>query len=546
MKKICAVLCSLALSAGMVSCEGSESQSDGSGMMYNASLPYNPKSLDPQFACDEASNTVIANLYSGLMKFDKNGNVICWNAENYTVSDDGLVYTFELRDDNYWFFDTDDDDSADEDEYFPVVAEDYVFALQRILDPEMQSPYASEFSCIKGGRAVLSGSASPESAGISAPDEHTLVVELEYPSADFINLMATNAAVPCNKEFFISTKGRYGLDDNSVMSNGGFFVRQWFYDPYGKNNILYMKRNYPNSSEEQRVYPTFLSFTIEKSSADVREMFRDAKIDCFSTLNKNSFEKNKYALTPLPSITLGLIFNSSDETCANSNFRKALAFSIDRESLSNEIGNDVSAASGIIPPAVKLLGRSYRELAPDSEFDIYNTEKASQYCSAAKSDLNAESFGTIKLLAATDCIDSTYLHFITRNWQDALGFYVSIEEVTTDEFNERIAAGDYQIALYPLKGKYNSGISVLEQLAGSSYINASGNIKATVNSLRSCPEAAELVDRLSDAEKTILDEYLFIPVFYKNYYLIAERGNEDILLDPFGQSLDFREAKNFN
>ena len=546
MKKICAVLCALAVALPLVSCGDDKPQGDGSGMMYNVSLPYNPKSLDPQFADDEASNTVIANLYSGLMQFDIDGDVICCNAESYSVSDDGLTYTFNLRDDNYWFFDTSDDDIIDEDEYFPVTADDYVFALQRILTPEMHSPYSAEFSCIKGGKAALAGSASPEAIGVSAPDESTLVVALEYPSADFISLMATNAAVPCNEEFFISTKGRYGLDDDSVMSNGAFFVRQWFFDPYGKNNILYMKKNFANSSDENKVFPSFLSFTIEKSKADVREMFKNEKIDCFTTLNKNSFEKNKYTITSQQSITLGLVFNSQDEVCSNMNFRKALAYSLDRASLQTELGNDVTAAYGIIPPAVKLLGRSYRDLSADSVYDIFDSGKAAEFCSAAKAELNAESFGTIRLLAATDAVDSSDLHVVTRNWQDILGFYVSVEEVTTDEFYERIESGDYQIALYPLQGKYNSGVSVLEQLAANTAAGLSGNAKASVSSLRMCANSSELVGKFAAAEKVILDELSFIPIFYKNSYLIAEKGNQDIILDSFSDSVNFRTAKHFD
>ena len=158
--------------------------------------------------------------------------------------------------------------------YFPVTAQDYVFALKRILSPEMQSPYAKEFSCIKGGEACINGSASADSVGVRAKDDYTLEVQLDYPSADFLALMATTAASPCNEEFFLSTRGRYGLDDDSVMSNGAFFVRQWFYDPYGKNNILYMKKNYANSYDDDKIYPSFLSFTIEESASDIRNMQR--------------------------------------------------------------------------------------------------------------------------------------------------------------------------------------------------------------------------------------------------------------------------------
>lgn len=548
MKRISAFIISTLLCLPTIaSCGESDSrQGDGSGMMYNAALPGNLRSLDPQFAEDEASETVISNLYSGLFRRGSDGSISCCNAESYTVSEDGTVYRFTLRTDNYWFFDENGNDTVDEDEYFPVTANDYVFALQRILDPEMHSPYAEEFSCISGGKAALRGTASPESTGVTAEDDYTLVITLEQPSADFLNLLASSAAFPCNEEFFLSTKGRYGLDDKSVMSNGAFFVRQWFYDPYGKNNILYMKKNSVNSSDEDRIYPSFLSFSIEKSSDDVRELFKSGNIDCFTTLDLGSFNKKKYSVTASRSITLGLIFNPEDKTCSNLNFRKALAYGIDHTSLQSEISSDVQTACGIIPPAVTLLGRSYRELYSDSLFDIFDGEKAASLCRTAKSELNVESFNTIKLMAASDSVDSAYLHSLARSWQDILGFYISVEEVTQSEFDSRIESGDYQIALYPVTGRYNSGISVLEQLADSEVIGISEKASAEIHALRNVADSSELAAKLSSAEQLILEEYSFIPVFFKNTYLIAGAANEDIVYDPFSGAVDFRTAKNFD
>ena len=547
MKKFYTIICVSVMCMGLAACGGDDtSQDDGSGMMYNVSLLHNPKSLDPQYASDETANTVIANLYSGLMKFDSSGNVVCCNAESYDVSDDETVYTFKLRKDNYWFFDENDDDQVDDDEYFPVTAQDYVFALKRILSPEMQSPYAKEFSCIKGGEACINGSASADSVGVRAKDDYTLEVQLDYPSADFLALMATTAASPCNEEFFLSTRGRYGLDDDSVMSNGAFFVRQWFYDPYGKNNILYMKKNYANSYDDDKIYPSFLSFTIEESASDIRNMFKDAEIDCFKTYNKNSFEKKKYTIDAQQSMTLGLVFNMDDKTASNINFRKSLVYGLDRKSLNEQTDGDVTAAYGIIPPAVKLLGRSYRELSSDIAFDVHDAEKAVQCCTDAKSELNAESFGTIKMIVPSGSVDSSYLHILSRDWQDTLGFYVSIEELSQDDYDACMESGEFQIALYPIKGRYNSGVSVLEQLADTSFIHLSDSAKSAVKELRRCADSSDLVDEFTNAEKNIIEELSYIPVFYKNCYLVAESENQDIVYDSFSGSVDFRIAKHFD
>jgi oligopeptide transport system substrate-binding protein len=548
MKKLSAILSIIIISAILTSCGSSDNSadSDGSGYMYNASLFGNPKSLDPQYADDESSNTVIANLYSGLLRLDSSGNIVCCNALNYSVSDDGLTYTFNLRDDNYWFFDKNDDDKIDDDEYFRVTADDYVFALQRILDPDMKSPYAEEFSCIQGGASSLAGEISPKETGVESVGTDRLVIHLEYASADFINLMTTAAAYPCNEEFFLSTKGRYGLDDNSVMSNGAFFVRQWFYDQYGNNNILYMKQNTVNSNDDNEIYPSYLSFTIEKKSSAIEELFKDGDIDCMTSMSAGTYNQRKYTISSSRSMTLGLIFGDDDDVCSNIQFRSALAMSVNRDELSEQLGDDVEAAYGIIPPAITLLGRSYRDLCSDKGYGEYNKDAALECLEKAKSELGVESFDGIKLLVSTDTIDAGFLHAVTRQWQDVLGCYISIEEVTASDFESSIADGDYQLALYPVTGNYNSGISVLEQFAYDDVIKVSDELCSSIASLRTVGNFSELVTEFSDIESRILEENNFIPLFYKNTYMITRNVNEDIVYNPFTGAVDYRDAKNFD
>lgn len=531
--------------ATLFSC-GSNDRGDGSGHMYDVSVLGNPRSLDPQYAVDTASNTIIKNLYSGLVTSDTNGNIQCCNAESYSISSDGLEYTFTLRQDNYWFYDKNDNDIIDDNEYFPVTAKDYVFAMRRILDPAMQSPYAQDFACIRNGSNIISGKALPETAGVIAVDDYTLNISLDYPCAEFMGLLATNAACPCNRDFFYSTKGRYGLDDRSVMSNGSFFVRQWFYDPYGVNNILYMKKNSVNSNDDNEIIPSFLSFTIESDENDIRTMFRDGKIECFTTDSIDGLNTNKYTVKSSGATTLGLIFNSDDEYFSGISMRKALALSIDRGNILDNDETDIIPAYGIIPPAVTLLGRSYRELVSDRQFEFYNVAEAERCFKIAKAEIQTESFDDIKILVCAGTADAGYLHRISQNWKDIFGFYIGIEEVTPAEFDRRIASKDYNIALYPLRGGYNSGLAVIEQFAVNDCLSYSVDCGALADEIRRCADVSELVDCYCNQESRLLDDYGFVPLFYKNSYFIMDNDNEDIIYDAFTGAVDFRKAKNYS
>lgn len=544
MKKITALFCAALLAFPFYSC-GKDDKGSGANHMYDVPLSGNPQSLDPQFANDPSSNTVIKNLYSGLVSTDENGNITCCNAESYTISPDNLTYTFTLRQDNYWFFDTDGDDVIDDDEYFPVTAQDYIFALQRVLDPKMQSPYASNFMCIKNGSKIINGEEAPLNAGISAPDDFTLEITLDYPSAEFLGMLSTAAAFPCNREFFDSTKGRYGLDDNSVMSNGPFYVRQWFFDPYGSHNILYMRRNDINANEQFQVLPAYVSFTIQDSDSDIIELFKEDKIECFSTLN-GSYNKNKYSVKSSPAITLGLVFNPNDKYFSNENLRKALAYSVDRSSLSDRIDDDIETASGIIPPAIRLAGRSYRELSSDSQFSSYDLDEAKKCLQNAKSELNIGSVESVKIMVNAETANSGDLHILSQSWQDTLGIYIGIEDVTADEFEKRIADGDYSIALYPLKGDLGSGLSVIGQFEKNDCLKSITGSTSFTETIMKCGDIQSLVNAYTSAEKAIIGSFGFIPLFYKNSYLISSRDNESLIYDPFTGAIDYRLAQNYS
>ena len=532
------------LAATFTSC-GKKDKGEGTGHLYNAALPANPQSLDPQFADDSASATVIKNLYSGLLSADSDGNITCQNALSYEVSPDGLTYSFALREDNYWFYDKNDDDIVDDDEYFPVTADDYVFALRRVLDPKMQSPYARDFSCIKNGEDIIAGKSGTENAGVTAVGDYKLEITLDYPSAEFIGLLATQAAFPCNEEFFDSTKGRYGLDDKSVMSNGAFFVRQWFYDEYGTHNILYMKKNAANENDTNEICPSLLSFSIEKSENAVRGCFKEGKADCISTMSA-AYSSNKYAVTSSRATTLGLIFNPKDSCFGNENLRKALAYSLDRDTLSGELSGDVTAAYGLIPPAVTLGGRSYRELSSDKQFGCYDLAAANGCFEKALKELNVGSVDGMKIMVCADTVNSDYLHTLSQRWQDSLGIYLGIEDVTASEYERRLAAGEYSVALYPLSADYNSGMSVAEQFETEKCLESAFDGIPHSDDIRRCATVQELVTAYTSAEKSLLGTYGFIPLFYKNTYLVANDGNEDIAMDAFSGAVDYKLAKNYN
>ncbi|MGN0614251.1 MAG: peptide ABC transporter substrate-binding protein [Porcipelethomonas sp.] len=532
-----------------------QQQSDGANYIFDYAMVGHPESLDPQYASDPCSLTVIGNLYTGLLEMDDKGEIKKAAAEDYTVSADGLTYNFTLRDNCFWFLDEDGDEAVSDDECFSVTAYDFEFAFRRIFNPETCSPHRGTYACLKNASSIINGSLDYTEIGVHALSDTELVFELDYPSADFLNSLTLTPAMPCNEEFFYNTKGRYGLDDQSVISDGAFFVRQWFYDPYGHDNFLYMQRNLANSDYD-RIYPTSLNFYMKDDYADAENSFENGESDVIISFTCSDQMKEENNVKKYDNYTVGLIVNPESPTYSNLKLRKALAYGIDKESFEGQVSEDLSKAYGIIPPGVSAGDEKYREIVPDSlisdaageESLRYDPELAASYYSEGMEQMNLQSLENTKLLVPDTLMNTDYLHLVTQNWQTLFGFYIGIEEVPEDEFYNRISDGDYTLAVYPLTGSYNSPTAFIEQFVSSS--NSFGfsdpkvdQIAAELNRINTYEGKSE---RFLEAEKLILDDFLFIPLFYKSEYEIMGSGNDDIIYNPFTKQLLFRYAKYFD
>ena len=175
-----------------------------------------PANLDPQLATSSEDVIACTNLYSGLVRLDSDGepqNELC---EDWSISSNGLTYTFHLKAGLTY------QAAGGEATDYAITAEDFVYAFQRMFSPETQSPYAVEFSAIEGADSALAGLTSPEQIGVKATDSLTLVFTLSEPDDDFVTKLALPGAMPCDKDFFLSTGGSYGLTSDTTLSSGPF------------------------------------------------------------------------------------------------------------------------------------------------------------------------------------------------------------------------------------------------------------------------------------------------------------------------------------
>lgn len=192
------------------------------GQTFRYDISGVPDVLDPQLVSSSEELLFVENTFEGLLRKGENGQLLLGVAESYEI--EGNTYTFHLREGLLW-----------SDGKTPLTAQDFVFAFQRVVDPDTGCPNTSGFLCIKNAPAILEGRLSPEDLGVRAPDDHTFVVELSAPNSFFLETVASAAAMPCNEEFFLSTRGKYGLSIQNLLYNGPFQMYYW--DPETRGSM---------------------------------------------------------------------------------------------------------------------------------------------------------------------------------------------------------------------------------------------------------------------------------------------------------------------
>ncbi|MCH5203567.1 MAG: peptide ABC transporter substrate-binding protein [Oscillospiraceae bacterium] len=489
----------------------------------------NPKTLDPQQANDSNSVQIVLNVFMGLMRYGMDGSVQCGTAESYTKSDDDLTYNFKLREDVFW--------TNCEGFEKQCTAKDYVFGFRRLFSRTTKAPRASEYFCIKNSEELNNGKIITDNYfGVKAISDFELEITLDYANPRFLQLLCEAPAMPCNEEFFDSTRGKYGLSAECTASNGAFYVRKWNFDPYAStdvNNVI-LSRNSKNA-DVFGVCPSSVRFFIEDEEDFIGD-FLSGETNIIALANKDKSKiVGNYNCEEFSSITVGLTFNESYSLFESLDFRKALALSIPRENMNGAL-KDFEAAGGIVPKRTSIFGQNYREKAGLCKIPDYNADEAAAYFKAAKSSIDTTLLRGARIITKSSDAH-TAAQYIMQEWQ-RIGFYCQLELLSESEFNRRIANGAYEIAVTELTGGYDSPAAYLEQISAEL-------LQEDISSLLDSAYIAENdgVGIYFAIEQIFINNAVFIPLYYKNEYFFTDKDIYDVIYNPFTKTIDFSHGK---
>lgn len=538
-KRLTACITALLLCIGcltMTSCK----EDDGKGYVFGYDISSNPGSLDPQYASDKESYLIIGCIFEGLYRTASDGSVEKAMAESCTVSDDGLTYTFTLKQNRYW---------TDVNGYNKqVTADDFVFGFQRLFMPETRAPKASEYFCIKNAQKINSGEITDVSQlGVKADGKFGLIIELEYTEPSFEMMLSMPAAMPCNKDYFSAAQGKYGLDAERTPSNGPFYVKTWYYDAWSKNNNNMVLRYCDKYDEHDEVTPLGLNFFVED---DHMTDFSDGTSQ--SIVLSGSTAKNylgsDYVYDEYSTAVYGIMMNTKKSIFKSDKLRYALLFASDKSTLSLPFG--YSAADGIVAPSVKNSLGGYRDTAGNRTAVKPDEIKAYSSYQSACENIDKADLHSVNILAVQNRDEEIgeSLGGILQQWQAKLGFYCSISYVSESEYDEKIASGDYTLALARINGDYNRPEAYLRQFTDSGYKYSAmdDTYSALLQQATQAKDAKEEYELCVSAEKQLITDGRFIPVAYVTEYFISTKNCEGIIYDPFTGQIDYRKALYFD
>ncbi|RMF13943.1 MAG: peptide ABC transporter substrate-binding protein, partial [Gammaproteobacteria bacterium] len=301
-----------------------------------------PASLDPHFMSGTWENNIAGNMFLALLTEDAKGDAIAGAAESWTVSDDGKVYTFTLRD-HTW------------SDGVPVTAQDFEFAFRRVLDPKTAAEYASLLYIIKNAEAVNTGKLPPEELGVKALDKKTLRIELNGPAPYFLSQLTHYTAYPLPAHV-VKKYGKDWTKAEHMVSNGAYTLVEWL-----PNTHVKLKKN-PKFYDADNVAIDEIIYYPQEDRAAVLKRFRAGEVDITRDFPSDQIDWLKKNLPEETRIApyLGTYYypiNTAKAPFNDVRVRKALSMAINREILTEKVlkTGEIPAYS-FVPPGTANYG----------------------------------------------------------------------------------------------------------------------------------------------------------------------------------------------
>ena len=490
--------------------ESTEAGSTTGEKILKVQVGPDPETVDPALNSAIDGGNMILHAFEGLLTLDENGQLKEGQAESWETSEDGLTWTFHLRDGLKWSDGTD------------LTAKDFVYSWQRVCDPNVAAPYAETvLGMVKGYDEAVAGDITK--LDVQAPDEKTVVVNLANPCSYFGELAAFATLNPVQQATVEANGDAWATSADTYISNGPFMMTEWV----PGSHITFSKN--PNYWNAEAIKLDKLEFELIEDSNAAYSAYTSGEVDMIKDVPTEEIPSlqgnDDFHVEPIIG-TYYVSLNLQKEYFQDARVRKALSLAIDRNYVANNLMQGTySPASAIVGPGwLDTDGSSFAENAnggtpyiDNDNFDA-NLEEAKKLLEEAGYP-NGEGFPQIEYTTNDAGYHKVVAEYLQQAWA-AIGIDLKVNIVEWASFTPMRRNGEFDVARNGWVGDYTDPSNILELFCTTNgnndgkYTNA--DFDAAIEDSRVTTDATTRSADLHKAEDTLMNDAGCIPIAYYN------------------------------
>ena len=501
----------------------------------------NPETLDPALnSAVDGGNTIIT-VFETLLIINENNETVPGQAESWTTSEDGLTWTFTMRDGLKW---------SDGSE---LNAKDFEYSFKRMADPDTAAPYAETCLGMIDGFEEAAGfpdadgnptvEPNPDALNVKASDDgKTLTIVLGYPCSYFDKIAAFAAMSPVQKATVEANGDAWCTSPDTYVCNGPYMITEW---TPSERIVLTKNPNYVGGWDNSKIVSDSITLLLlEDSSASFAAynsgeavLIKDVPTDEIPSLTKAEDGGDFYVDTILGTYYVSL--NLKRDAFKDAKVRKALSLAIDRDYVANTIMQGTySTADSIVGPGIVDENGYFHDngnapyISADYEANLAEAKKLLEEAGYP----NGEGYPVIEY----SCNDAGYhvplAEYLQQAWGD-LGITLTISKMEWSSFTAARRAGEYDVARNGWVMDYNDPSNMLDLFCSGNGNNdgkySNPEFDAAIEASR-VADSAEHFAQLHKAEDILMEDTGCLPIAYYNDYWLQSSSLKGTWHSPYG------------
>ncbi|WP_295730597.1 peptide ABC transporter substrate-binding protein [uncultured Limosilactobacillus sp.] len=537
MNKKMMTLAGVALTAMSLAACGNSGKNKASGDL-NVTLKANPVTLDPAKTIETPSTSMQVQSFEGLLKFDKNNNVVLGEAATQPkVTNDGKTWTFTLKKGLKW-------SNGDE-----VTAQDYVASMRHWADPKTKSQAADKVANLANYDQVAKGSMPTSSLGVKALGKYKVQFDLakKEPTVNVRNNFAANLK-PVNHRVLAKEGNKYGSSSSKAVYNGPFKVANWTGGSDDEWSYVKNERYY----NQKQVNMKKVNVQVTKDNNTAQNLFKSGKVQ--ETAVTADYVKgnkgNKELHTSLMATQYYLYFNGKNELTKNGNFRQAVNYAFDNNQLAKKVLQDGSVgATGWVPKGDMKNPKTGEDFAKQAgDLQKQNKQKAQNYWKAAQKDLGKKKL-TLNLLADNTDDQKQVAEYLQSTLQKQFkGLKVEVTTLPHAQHVSRDFAGKFELNLTDWNSNVPDASDFLSLLKTGNKVNFTNNTDQKLDNLLNeandgTKSAHERYQLLQEANKQVHTNADGVPLYTAAQAHLVSKHVTGLNYGPFNTVAQYQYAQ---